>query len=340
MFNAQYKLTSPNIIEKMYSNIDITKTEILVRPESLSVCKADMRYYYGMRSAKVLKERLPLVLIHEAAGRVIYAADDSKYKIGDKVILLPNIPGKNEDRLENYREDSLFRSSKVDGFMQELVQLPESQVVKYQNIPTQIASFVEFISIGVHAIKGYLERCNHKIEHIGVWGDGGLGYIICSLLKFYLPKVKITIIGKTKSKLEMFQFVDSIYTIDEVQKMDLYFDDVFECVGGQASGKAIEQIIDMIRPEGIVTLLGVSEEPVPILTRMILEKGLVFIGRSRSTKEDFEETVRLIEENERLKSRLGMLVSEEVCINAINDINKAFEYAQVADFKVVMNWNI
>lgn len=40
---------------------------------------------------------------------------------------------------------------------------------------------------------------------------------------------------------------------------DLKVDHAIECVGGDASQKAIDQMIDIIQPEGTIALLGVSE---------------------------------------------------------------------------------
>lgn len=59
---------------------------------------------------------------------------------------------------------------------------------------------------------------------------------------------------------------------------DLKVDHAIECVGGDASQKAIDQMIDIIQPEGTIALLGVSEYAVPINTRMVLEKGLHLYG--------------------------------------------------------------
>ena len=74
-------------------------------------------------------------------------------------------------------------------------------------------------------------------------------------------------------------------------------DHAFECVGSAASQHAIDQMIDHIQPEGTMAILGVSEYPVPINTRMILEKGLRIYGSSRSGREDFERTVELYKSN-------------------------------------------
>ena len=339
MINAQYKLIAPRVIETYFTNVELAKDDVLVRPEKLSICKADMRYYFGLRDAKVLKSKLPLALIHEAMGTVIYDPS-GKLQKGDKVVLLPNIPGNTERCVENYALDSKFRSSKADGFMQEMMCLPHSQIVKYVNIPDDIASFTEFISVGVHAVNTYRKKINRKPRRIGVWGDGGLGYIVSALLKYYFPEVSLSVIGVQKSKLELFRFADELYTIDEISEGEIWFDDTFECVGGQSSENAINQMIDIINPEGIITLLGVSENPVGINTRMVLEKGLQLIGRSRSGRVDFEEAVRILETDRRFLSRMKMIVSNVMEITSINDISDAFDLARGADFKIVMNWNI
>ena len=218
--------------------------------------------------------------------------------------------------------------------------IPESQVLKYTNIPENVAAFTEFISVGVHAVTTYLEKKTNVPRRIGVWGDGGLGYIVSALLRYYLPDVHISVIGVQRSKLELFRFADELYTIDEISPDKVWFDDTFECVGGQPSEDAIEQMIDVIKPEGTITLLGVSENPVAINTRMVLEKGLRLIGRSRSGKKDFEEAVRILESDPRFVRRMKKLVSDVVDITNINDINHAFDRAKSVDFKVILNWKI
>ncbi|MGN1155070.1 MAG: alcohol dehydrogenase catalytic domain-containing protein [Agathobacter sp.] len=339
MINAQYKLTSPRKVETFFSDVNTDHEHILVRPEMLSICKADIRYYFGMRDPKVLKEKLPLALVHEAVGRVLYDPR-SVFKENDKVVLLPNIPGADERSVENYRLDSVFRSSKTDGFMQEIMSLPASQVIKYEQIPTEIAAFTEMISVGTHALASYLNKRKNPPRRIGVWGDGAVGYIIAALIKYYMPEVYLTVIGVHPTKLELFRFADEVRTVDEIVKGEIWFDDVFECVGGQASEDAISQMIDVIQPEGLMMLLGVSENPVAINTRMVLEKGLTLIGRSRSGYVDFAEAVRILETDEKFARRMKILISDIVTITKVEDINTAFDRAKAVDFKVILNWKM
>ncbi len=339
MINAQYKLVSPRKIETVFSDIQLNTDDVIVRPEMMSICKADIRYYFGMRDRKVLKQKLPLVLIHEAAGRVFYDPS-GEMKPGEKVVLLPNIPGKDERAEENYRLDSRFRSSKADGFLQEVMSLPESQLVRYENIPAEIAAFTEFISVGVHSVNTYLARRKNPPRRIGVWGDGSLAYVVSSLIRYYLPEVHLTVIGVQRNKLDLFQFADELYTIDEISPENVWFDDTFECVGGQPSEDAISQMIDVIRPEGTITLMGVSENPVGINTRMVLEKGLTLIGRSRSGRKDFEEAVRILETDPVFARRMKIEISEILNVRNIEDINAAFERSRAVDFKVILKWEV
>ncbi len=340
MINLQYSLVKPYVIETFFKDIKLEGSKhLVVRPRKLSICKADMRYYFGMRDAKVLQERLPMALIHEACGEVVYDPT-GKYKKGQKVVLLPNKPGEDEFYGENYRLDSLFRSSKTDGFMQEVVRIRHEQVVPYgDELPDEVLAFTEFISVGVHAIDSFAKVSHQRKDHIAVWGDGALSYVVCCLLKNKYPETKITVIGVNPAKLQYFTFVDETLMVNQVEKM-VQYDHTFECVGGQAASSAVNQMIDTINPEGTIMLLGVSEEPVPINTRLVLEKGLTMLGRSRSTYEDFAEAVRIMTEDRVFLSRVKHLISEVVNIESINDISKAFDLAQTVNFKVVMNWNI
>lgn len=338
MIALQFKLVNPFIVETAYNDISLGEG-VIVKPRFLSICKADMRYYFGQRDAEVLKRRLPMSLIHEACGEVLYDPSGS-FQVGQNVVLLPNIPGRDEYYTENYRLDSLFRSSRADGFMQEMMSLKPQFIVSYSDkLPGEVMAFTEFISVGIHAVDTFIKRTGKRKEHIAVWGDGALSYIVCSLLKSVLPETKVTVIGVNPTKMQYFTFVDETLTVNNVPQKAMY-DHCFECVGGNGSGAAISQIIDTIRPEGLITLLGVSEEPVTINTRMVLEKGLTMIGRSRSGRVDFENAVKLLESDSRFVGRMKHMISDVVEVRNINDINRAFDAARTADFKVVINWNI
>ena len=122
---------------------------------------------------------------------------------------------------------------------------------------------------------------------------------------------------------------------------DLKVNHAFECVGSAASQSAIEQIIDLINPQGIISLFGVSEYPIPINTRLILEKGLTIQGNSRSEREDFEGVVNILKKNPQLFSYLSKLITNVCVIKSIDDLKKAFDKDYISDYgKTILKWEI
>ena len=174
---------------------------------------------------------------------------------------------------------------------------------------------------------------------LGVWGDGNLGFIAALFLKQKFPNSKVIVFGKHLENLNLFSFADEVYQIHNVPD-DLTVDHAFECVGSSASQSAIEQIIDLINPQGTINLFGVSEYPIPINTRMVLEKGLTIQGNSRSEREDFIGVVETLKQNPQLFEYLEKLVTNVCEINNLNDLRQAFDKDYISHFgKTILKWN-
>lgn len=339
MINRVYRLVSPKNIIVDFEEINFSSQDIIIKPTKLSICAADQRYYLGKRNESVMKKKLPMALIHEAIGEVIFDPLH-EFNVGDKVVMIPNTPiEKNDSISENYLESSKFRSSGFDGFMQDYIQMERDRIIKFENINEEIASFLELISVCIHAIDRFEKKSNPKNCTIGVWGDGNLGFIMSLILKKVYVDCEIIVFGKNIEKLNFFSFVDKVFQIDNIPE-NIKIDHAFELVGGKNSKYAIEQIIDIINPQGTISLLGVSEEYIEVNTRLILEKGLMLIGNSRSTREDFIKSIDLLEKDEYIRENLRKLISNVLDVSSIDDIIKAFEYDLTSTFKTIINWNI
>ena len=340
MINTIYRLKSPRRFEIAFEDMPIGE-DIIVRPLRLSICNADQRYYQGTRDAKVLKEKLPMALIHEAVGEVVYSPSPL-FKPSDRVVMVPNIPTEQDEYIaENYLRSSKFCGSSADGFMQEYYSIsPERLVGLPENIDLDVAAFTEIVSVSVHAITRFLSISHQRRDDIGVWGDGNLSFITSLLLTKILPDSRIHIFGINPEKLSDFSFAYDTHLTTDIPK-NLTLDHAFECVGASGSPIAIEQIIGLIRPEGTISILGVSEYPVPINTRMILEKGLRLFGTSRSGKVDFDKTIELYQQYPDIPENLSRLVGNIVEINEFSDLKKAFETdIRKSLGKTIMHWNI
>lgn len=339
MLNTVYQLVAPRKFEVTYENIGLQDTDVIVRPTHLSICNADQRYYQGLREAHVLQEKLPMALIHEAIG-VVLRDPTGEFKPGDEVVMIPNTPTEEDEFIaENYLRSSKFRASGFNGFMQEYVKIRQDRLVRLpKGMDKEVAAFTEIVSVSVHAIRRFDAIAHGRRECVGIWGDGNLGYITALLFKTMFPDTKLFIFGISKDKLSDFTFADGTYNVSHIPE-GLQLDHAFECVGGAGSGKAIDQIIDYIKPEGTISILGVSEYPVPINTRMVLEKGLRIFGSSRSGRKDFEATVALYKEHPELGNYLSNIVGAVIPVHSISDMKRAFEMDIQKSFgKTIMLW--
>lgn len=329
MFQLLYKVTSPGVIEEFVDTVDLEQNKVLVKVDYMAICKADIRYYLGLRDPAILNQKYPLAPIHEAVGHVV-KDKSGKYKVGDKVILIPNSVDEKylkdfenkrctrKDLGNNYAIHSTFRSSSSDGFLKQFYVADPDLLVKYDdNIPAKIAVFSELLSVAVAGLR----RINFKeTNHVAIFGDGILAYITYIVFKHDHPETKLTVYGIDESKLSMFKDC-------EARKYEQYngekYDTMIEIVGGKYSADAINKMIDWATVGADLILMGVSEEKVPLNTRLVLEKGLSLKGVTRSDNKDFEHVAKILEDKEVQKKILPMVLSE-ITINSVNDIYDAY----------------
>lgn len=339
MIGHIYRLMDTKCIGMVQREIKFDSNDVIVKPDYLSICAADQRYYFGDRSREILDQKLPMALIHEATATVMYDKQGTM-SAGTKVVLVPLIENNVQDNIKpNYNPDNFFASSGIDGFMQDVISISRDRIIPIKNEYSVIYVFAEIMSVVINAIDAF-ERAKKIIaESFCIWGDGNVGYVTGLVLRILYPKAKIYIVGKTLRKLQHFSFADKTYTIDKIPS-DIIPNHCFECVGGKNSEYAIEQIESMISPQGCINLLGVSENPVSIKTRTLLEKGLILIGNSRSSKMDFQKAVDLIDKNSLCRKYLKMLISQIIEVKKESDMINAFEQSILNDFKTVMKWEV
>lgn len=338
MINQAYRLIAPKQIRADFVDLKINNENVIVRPTYLSICAADQRYYTGSRGRVIMKQKLPMALIHESVGEVVYDPK-GEYPVGTNVVMIPNTPMEHDNIIkENYLRSSQFRASGFDGFMQNVVSMRRDLIIPFQMEP-RVAVLLELTSVIVNAVENFKKAANTRKNVIGIWGNGNLGFISALILKKTFPDTKIIVFGVEEHKMAYFSFVDETYLINNIPN-DLKVDHAFECVGGRGSEAAINQIIDYIQPQGTISLMGVSETPVGINTRMVLEKGLTLLGNSRSNYDDFKKSVEMMEKYPDICEYLSTIISEEVIVHSIKDIHRAFENDLNNDFKTIMRWDI
>ncbi len=337
MINQVYQLTAPKVITVKYDDITFGD-KVVIRPEYMAVCHADQRYFLGQRDAKTLKSKLPMALIHECCGRVVYDPA-GEWKVGQRVVMIPNVPGEDDGFIfENYQRGSGFLSSGRDGFMRELVEMDRDRVVLLPEVDPTVAAITEFISVAIHATTRFDLIAHERRQRIGIWGDGSLAYVVACVLNRRFPDSSLVVVGREPSKLAQFSFVEETYLSDELPE-DLHIDHAFECCGGEGSYYAIEDVIRCINPQGSLMLMGVSENRVAINTRMVLERGMTVVGSSRSGRDDFELAVKYLQQKD-FARRLKTVVYSAGAVRKMGDIYRVFAEDLTTPFKTVFKWEM
>lgn len=335
MFVKSYKITEPKCFEIFLE--DIKEDNVLVRPEYLAICKADIRYYLGKRERTVLKRKFPMSLVHEGTG-VIARDKTGRFKSGQRVVMIPCEKADCDEtkcekcvRMYDYLKDnycpkSKFRSSNADGFSKEMINISSDYILP---IPDEIgveAVFSELISVGCCALRR-ADLFNKKPAEISVWGDGIMGYII-ALVAHYGIGARVNVIGINREKLKMFDFAKTFLASDI--SLLPQTEACIEAVGGEASSKAINQAIDSTYAGGTIVLCGVSEDNAPINTRMVLEKGLSLLGATRSDIRDFEKAIELLGISS-FREKILPLVEGVDIVDNIRKYYEVFENATRSD---------
>lgn len=340
MLNRVYRTVRPGIIQVKYTDVGREQNEVLLRPLFLSICKADCRYYFGGRDDRVLRKKLPMALIHECCAEVVYDPS-GRLAAGQLAVPVPTIGGDRNGIYANYLPENSFCSSGADGYLQDYISVPASNVIPVPDcISPECASFTESVSTGAHAVKRLMAVKEGEIGSIGVWGDGVVGYGAAMMAKLMLPHTRLTVFGTSEEKLSAFSFADEVFNIS-CESVPPQVDCAIECVGGGGSQAAIKQIIDSIAPQGVCALMGVTENDVPFTTRTVLEKGLTFIGSSRSRVSDFETVLSLVSGSEANVRCFENLLGRIITVRTVADIHDAFAADRAAHWgKTVMRWDI
>ncbi len=337
MINNIYQLVAPRTILVKFEDAD-TAGKVVVRPRYMAVCHADQRYFQGRRDPAVMRKKLPMALIHECMGEVL-ADPTGTFAPGAHVALIPNVAGHGPEGVyENYAEGSGFLSSGRDGFMREAVALAPDRVVSCEGIDPRVAAITEFVSVTAHAFDRFDRLAHGKRDRIAIIGDGSLAYTLACTLSVLAPQSKLIIIGRNAEKLALFSFAAERYYSDSIPA-DLTFDHAFECAGGEGSAAAIDAVISHIAPQGTLLLMGVSEHPVPVYTRNVLEKGMTVVGCSRSGRADFERAVEVMRTGD-IQNRLRQIIHVDDPVRSVKDIKRIFSTDLQTPFKTVFRWDV
>ncbi len=286
---------------------------MLLKTRLTGICHADLRYVSCSRPPEILRERLPLCVLHEGIAEVAGIGEHVHgFRRGDLVVVVPNIPCYVHDPErypdiyracracrpggagENLCEDVRFLASNAHGLCRTSLVHPASCAFAVPpEVPEEAAVLTEPLTVIKRAVKQASVDFDDKVA---VLGGGVMGFFLATVLSRIvgIPKRNLLVTDIFDFKLEKFtDFATAVNTKEKPLGGEFLssFDVAFECAGGKAAEATIDQALSLLSSGGMCLLVGVSEGKVPTRTRKVLEKGLTLKGTTRSAAIDYPEVL-------------------------------------------------
>lgn len=288
------------------------------------ICGSDIHYW-------VNGEPKGLVMGHEFCGVVVNPGDRLDLEVGDRVTALPISPC---GECEACRKGDVQYCSKTwneavglsldnPGGLTKRIAIRSDMVIKVpDDMKDEEVAMVEPVAVGLHA--AHLGRIAVG-DDVLIIGGGIIGLVSAMFAK--LEGAKRVVLtetneqrGKKSVKLgvadEWYNATDPELVSKMMEKTNGGFDVVIECVGNSA---AVNSAITMVKPGGIVVLVGVATDAVPTYTVMGVMKELVLQGAIAYTYEEFKSCIDLIASN---KLNVMKFVDDVI---PLDGVQKAYE---------------
>ena len=273
--------------------------KVIIEVSKTGICGSDIHYW-------VNGEPKGLVMGHEFSGVVLDPGDRLDLIKGDRVTALPISPCGKCEACRNGDvqfcpetwSEAVGLSVDNPGGLTSKIAVRSDMVIKVpDNIKNEEVAMVEPLAVGLHA--AHLGRIAVG-DDVLVIGAGIIGLASAEFAKKEgASYVAITETNKARGQKavdlkvadEYYDATDKDLVSKLMAKTNGGFDVVIECVG---NGAAVNSAISMVKPGGIVVLVGVATDAVPTYTVMAVMKELVVQGAIAYTYNEFKSCIDLI----------------------------------------------
>jgi 2-desacetyl-2-hydroxyethyl bacteriochlorophyllide A dehydrogenase len=295
-----------NSISWKYKKDPVPKeNEVLVQIAHASICGTDQHIFKGEFHPRT---HLPLIPGHEFAGTVVKTGKNvHRLKKGTRVAVDPIIwcgicPA---CRLGHFPACSSLKlvGIDLDGGFAEYISVNESMCYQLKDeISLKHAALIELLAIGFHACKrAGLEAGDSAL----IYGAGKLGQCILQAAKT-ITKKQVFVVDILENRLQIAKNnYPDIITINGLKEnpVDVVKDNTsgngvdiaFEAVGHAMKIKnrmhPVRECIHAIRGAGKICVLGLADDPAPLVMKeLILKEGRIIA--SRVTQGEFEQVIQ------------------------------------------------
>lgn len=284
------------------------RDEVLIRVSYASICGSDQHIFTGEFHPRT---KTPMIMGHEFAGVIETVGEDVKgFAPGEQVAVDPIIwcgecPACKMGRYPACTSLKLIGVDLDGGFMQ-YISVPANMLYKVPSIiPASHAALIEVLSIGFHA----KNRAGVKEgDTVAIWGSGKVGLSILEAVRT-VTRATVFMIDVLDKRLAAgpahYENVIPVNALleDPVRRImdetaNKGVDIAFEAVGhpeeAETTINPVRGCVQSIRGSGTVCVLGLGNEPAPVLFKELIWKEATIIA-SRVSHGEFAETIHHLE---------------------------------------------
>ncbi len=274
--------------------------EALVRVGAVGICGSDVHAFHGRHPFV----HPPMVMGHEFGGTLAALGSPLPgLQIGQMVTVEPSVVC---GKCENCRRGRYNICANLQvlgcvgwfGAQAEYVRIPAAKIVPLPaGWTAERGALVEPVAVAVHAVRqgGVPEG-----ERVVVFGAGPIGLMTLQVCKV-LGAGQVAVIDLVPARLERARAFGADHVIqggdDVVDAVHQLWgregvDRVFDCV---AVAQTVDQSVRVARKGIRIVIVGVPSGVVPVNLAFVQDRELELVGTLMYRREDFEETIRLMD---------------------------------------------
>jgi 2-desacetyl-2-hydroxyethyl bacteriochlorophyllide A dehydrogenase len=267
--------------------------DVLLRVRRIGVCGTDMHIFRGTQPFL----QYPRVMGHELSGEIVTAPAGSGLAAGDQVFVMPYLSCGECVACRKGKTNCCTRIQVLgvhrDGGMAEYLAIPAQFVLKTEGISLDDAAMLEFLAIGMHAVRRAAVAAGQRVLVVGA---GPIGVAVALFAK--LRGAEVTVLDARADRLAFCKDtlqVAHVVTVGEGDRDALqaitegdFFDAVFDATGNI---KAMERGLDFVAHGGTYVLVSIVPERISFSDPEFHKRETTLLGSRNATVDDFREVL-------------------------------------------------
>ena len=325
----------------------MTETDVLIRVRYASICGSDQHLYKGDFHPRT---KLPFTPGHEFAGIVEKIGEQTEgFLIGDHVAVDPIMWCGECDACKNKHYPACEKLRLIgidqDGGFAEYVSVPTFMLYKVpKSVPLEHAALVEVYGIGFHASNRAQVKSG---DSIAIFGGGKVGQCIMQAARTK-TKEKMFIVDIVEGRLDIIR-----KSYPDVRTINALKEDPVEVINAETNGHGVdvafevvghaEEIPDRVNPVrgcvqsirggGVVCVLGLGDEAIPIVYKELIWKEAQIIA-SRVSHGEFAEAIEHLEKG---NLKPDALITSVLPVDKIQEAFHMLEQQPDKYLKILLN---